>query len=214
MRLYSYVVTHDTGFAPNPFFGFCTLACCKPIIRKTAEKGDWIVGLTPGAAPKKIVYFMRVDEVMESYADYWSDPRFQAKRPSKAGGVRGKCGDNIYQPLETASGGYRQLPSTHSNKENREIEDEENKARDLAGKRVLVSENFAYFGSNGMLLPPELSKLIVGRGHRCNLSEELKDDFLRFTKTVNFGLQGAPKSWPEGEDSWASGCGCTPRRKR
>ena len=24
MTLYSHVVTHDTGFAPNPFFGYCT----------------------------------------------------------------------------------------------------------------------------------------------------------------------------------------------
>lgn len=49
MRLYSYVVKHDTGFAPNPFFGYCTVACCKSEIRLKAEKGHWIVGLTPKA---------------------------------------------------------------------------------------------------------------------------------------------------------------------
>jgi hypothetical protein len=62
--LYSYVVVHDTGFSPNPFFGFCTLACCKPEIRRKAEEGDWIVGLTPKAQGNKVVYFMQVDEVM------------------------------------------------------------------------------------------------------------------------------------------------------
>jgi Nucleotide modification associated domain 2 len=56
MTLYSYIVTHDTGFAPNPFFGFCTLACCKPGIRKHADKLDWIVGLTPKAQENKVVY--------------------------------------------------------------------------------------------------------------------------------------------------------------
>ena len=45
MKLYSYILTHDTGFSPNPFFGYCTLACCKPDIRRVAKVGDWIVGL-------------------------------------------------------------------------------------------------------------------------------------------------------------------------
>lgn len=45
MRLYVYVVTHDTGFAPNPFHGYCTLATCKPHIRGRAEAGDWVIGL-------------------------------------------------------------------------------------------------------------------------------------------------------------------------
>lgn len=47
MHVYSYIVTHDTGFAPNPFHGVLTLACCKPAIRRAAEVGDVIVGLTP-----------------------------------------------------------------------------------------------------------------------------------------------------------------------
>jgi len=41
--LYSYVVRYDSGFAPNPFGGYCTLATCKPEIRKTAQLGDWLV---------------------------------------------------------------------------------------------------------------------------------------------------------------------------
>ena len=32
--VYEYVMTSDSGFAPNPFHGTCTLACCKPKIRK------------------------------------------------------------------------------------------------------------------------------------------------------------------------------------
>ena len=34
MIVYEYVMKCDTGFAPNPFYGTCTLACCKPRIRK------------------------------------------------------------------------------------------------------------------------------------------------------------------------------------
>ncbi len=43
-RIYSYVVRYDSGFAPNPFYGYCTLATCKPDIRRGAEVGDWVVG--------------------------------------------------------------------------------------------------------------------------------------------------------------------------
>ena len=44
-RVYTYVLASDVGFAPNPFAGYCTVACCKPVIRRTARVGDWIVDL-------------------------------------------------------------------------------------------------------------------------------------------------------------------------
>ncbi len=59
MRLVSYILTSDTGFAPNPFFRYCTLACCKPQIRRSAEPGDWIVGISRKADGNRIVYAMR-----------------------------------------------------------------------------------------------------------------------------------------------------------
>lgn len=34
MKIYTYIMTDDYSFAPNPYFGLCTLACCKPKIRK------------------------------------------------------------------------------------------------------------------------------------------------------------------------------------
>jgi hypothetical protein len=86
LMLYSYIVRHDSGFAP--FFGYCTLACCKPGIRKYAKKGDWIVGLTPRhrGIGNRIVFFMEVEESL-SFDDYWRDPRFQQKRPKLNAGL-------------------------------------------------------------------------------------------------------------------------------
>jgi hypothetical protein len=207
MKLYSYIVTHDTGFAPNPFFGYCTLACCKPNIRRTAEKGDWVVGLTPRASGNRIVYFMRVDDVMKSFADYWNDSRFKVKKPIFTDGVRGRRGDNIYEPL--ASGGYRQLPSRHSNGD---AEDAETKQKDLSGKRILISETFAYFGSDALPLPLELQSLVVTRGHRCQFSDEVKVEFIRFAGSVGFGIHGAPGQWQDDDDSWMQGSGCKPKK--
>jgi hypothetical protein len=84
-KLFSYVVDHDYGFAPNPFRGYCTLARCKfgkkrKNIVELAEKGDWFVG-TGGANTKlsaghgKLIYAMRVDEKL-TFADYFNDERF------------------------------------------------------------------------------------------------------------------------------------------
>lgn len=41
MIVYEYVMTSDSGFAPNPFHGACTLACCKPKIRKGVANEIW-----------------------------------------------------------------------------------------------------------------------------------------------------------------------------
>ena len=59
MTLYSYTIAIDTGFAPNPFNGFCTLACCKPGIRRTAQDGDYVVGIGPKGSGNRVVYAMR-----------------------------------------------------------------------------------------------------------------------------------------------------------
>ena len=60
MKVFSYVVEHDNGLAPNPYFGYCTLCRCKfrekpgghRNIVELAEKGDWIIG-TGGANLEK-----------------------------------------------------------------------------------------------------------------------------------------------------------------
>ena len=90
-KLYSYVVDHDYGYAPNPFDGYCTLAQCmygkkSKNITDVAEPGDWIVG-TGGvkkvsAGHGKIIYAMRVDEKI-SLAEYYSDCRFKGRKDNK-----------------------------------------------------------------------------------------------------------------------------------
>ncbi|MBK9047533.1 MAG: hypothetical protein IPL74_12755 [Bacteroidetes bacterium] len=58
MIMYSYLIEHDLGLAPNPFGKYCTLAVCKSEIRKSKKLsiGDWIIGTGSGdleAATKK-----------------------------------------------------------------------------------------------------------------------------------------------------------------
>lgn len=97
MTLFSYVIEHDLGFAPNPFHGVCTLACCKPQIRKIAKVGDYILG-TGAVDPKlagHLCYWMRVDEVI-GFDDYWQDRRFRRKKAVMSGSTVLRYGDNIY----------------------------------------------------------------------------------------------------------------------
>jgi len=197
MKIYSYIITDDTGFSPNPFWGYCTLANCKPAIRRTAGEGDWIVGLTPKSTGNKIVYAIKVSEIM-TYNEYYHDIRFKSKLPdfTKADVVY-KCGDNIYEPLPT--GGYRQLRSMHSNGE---IENEETKKHDLSGRNVLVSKEFYYFGSCARELIDKLDDMKVGRAHKCRFSPEVISSFLDFIAGEKQGIHGPPSIWPKTDKSW------------
>src|SRR3989304_5404176 len=86
LRLFSYKQTHDTGFAPNPFHGACTLATCKPRIRELKQVGDWIAGFTSKrlngdqVGCERLIYLMQVAEKLPFEA-YHTDPRFAAKIP-------------------------------------------------------------------------------------------------------------------------------------
>lgn len=44
-KLLKYVMTSDSGLAPNPYFGVCSLALCTPNhMNAKLKPGDWIVG--------------------------------------------------------------------------------------------------------------------------------------------------------------------------
>ena len=100
MRLYSYVVARDYGFAPNPFHGICTLATCKPRIRRSAEVGDWIIGTgsKPNGMQGQLIYAMKVTDSC-TFDEYWTNPSFQCKKPNLRGSLKQAYGDNIYLSL-------------------------------------------------------------------------------------------------------------------
>lgn len=186
-RVFSYVVRFDSGFAPNPWHGFCTLACCKPSIRRTAEPGDLIVGMSSRC--ERVVYMMRVDEKLD-FASYWCDPRFRSKRAdARSTDPILKRGDNIYEPLP--DGGFRQHPSNHWDFENNR-EDVRMKRGDLKGRGILVATDFVYFGGSGSPLPDYLSFLKIGRAHRCRLEPDQIEEVERFFRSLPRGVKGSP----------------------
>lgn len=96
-KVFVYVVDRDFGFAPNPFHGSCTLATCKPVIRKSAALGDWVVGMGGSRlkATGRRIFAMRVDRKI-SFNEYWNAPEFRNKKPVRNGSAKMMVGDNIY----------------------------------------------------------------------------------------------------------------------
>ena len=161
--------------------------------------GDWVVGLSPKAKGNRVVYAMRIDEIL-LFDHYYRDERFAVKIPDfDTGEIVCKCGDNIYEPL--SNGDFRQLRSMHSKDKGPE-EDLKTKKRDLGGENVLISRNFHYFGSQGPELPDNLSELKVGRAHKNKFSQEVISRFLRFIATDPKGISGPPNKWLSKDQSW------------
>src|ERR1039457_3652960 len=92
VKIYSYVVHHDEGRRPDPYFKVCTLCGCKcrsspkkpRNIEELAKKEDWVIG-TGGAGKRsagrgKLIYAMRVDEKLPR-GEYVN--RFREKKPER-----------------------------------------------------------------------------------------------------------------------------------
>ncbi len=192
MRLYGYVITRDFGFAPNPYYGICTLATCKPKIRKTAEIGDWVAGFGGSATLVKgrLVYIMRISEKI-AFDDYWNGIKFDKKKPNFLKSRKACYGDNIYHHDD--KGEWIQENSHHS------FEDEinyKNLYKDTSEDAVLISEKFWYFGNNAPELPSNLDSLKhQSRGHKIAKDQNIIIRLIDWLEN-NFeeGINGRPFS--------------------
>lgn len=194
-RLFSYIVSWDGGLAPNPYWGFCTLAVCKPQVRRNAGEGDWIVGLSPKQFGYNIVYAMKVWGT-PSFAEYFEDGRFGLKKPDlESEDQRRVMGDNFYR-FDSRCGRYVQLESAHSHSDG--TENLAHKRRDLSGEQVLIAGDFYYFGGDGPRLPGQLDFLTVGRGHRNNFDSKEVAETIRFLDNFEAGSQGVPRDMESG----------------
>lgn len=201
MALHSYVVRYDSGFAPNPFYGYCTLATCKPKIRAAAQIGDWIVGSGSKSADAtqagRLVYAMRVEEAL-SWEQYSADARFKSKQPFRRGSRKQSCGDNIYFRTDPHVP-WQQRDSFHSREDG--SADPAHVKRDTGVNRVLVSQQFLYIGGDGPMLPDICdargrSLCKTGIGHSKFDDPVLIRDFVAWLTNLGAtGFQGVPFEW-------------------
>ncbi len=106
-----YRMTHDSGFAPNPFWGYLTLSACTPNHSDQAKGlkiGDWIIGVEAkslaeqrrkkGLNPnveQSLIYVAKIDEIL-NLNEYFQDKRFEKKKFRKSYDYKEGRGDNIY----------------------------------------------------------------------------------------------------------------------
>lgn len=209
-RLFTYTIPVDDGAAPNPFHGMCSLAICKPGIRRVAKPDDWVAGLGSKNAPSgdlsgHLVYAMRVEEVM-SLRDY--DINASSRWPHRIPNVQSSAlqdhlGDCIY---DFSSGDAIQRAGVHG---------PDNVATDLRGENVLVSKDFYYFGSRARRLPDYLRPIChQTQGHRSNSNAPFFDQFVSWVRSL-VSTPGQLYGWPDHIVDWGSitACGgCTPRK--
>ena len=207
MRLFAYKLTDDTGFAPNPFHGVCTLATCKSYIRLHKRREDWIAGFTSvelnrdGVGCERLVYLMQVSEKLP-FGSYYTEPRFAKKIPRQGAN---RCvevvGDNIYGIRD---GVVFQISNLFHRPEKL--------AEDTSGQFVLIAKTFAYFGSEPLVIPDDLRPAVPSGAARHGV---LTKDAARARAFVDFvlskgkGIHAQPTSWKNGDTSWKrrSSCG-------
>jgi hypothetical protein len=190
--IYVYVVDRDFGFAPNPFHGLCSLATCKPKIRKKAQLGDWVVGMGGGRlkATGQCLFAMKVTSKV-TFDEYWSNDLYKDKKPVRNGSKKTIVGDNIYHQVNQE---WVQQDSHHSYPDG--SPNPHNVKNDTQSNAVLLSDHFYYFGNTA----PQISSEILnnmgyknGRSYR-KFSEDKALPLLSYLQS-NFTLnklQGDP----------------------
>lgn len=203
MAVRGYKLTHDSGFAPNPFHGTLTLATCMVKIRSTRQRGDWVAGFASAKLvdlarangveipSMGLIYLARVSEVM-SLGCYFEDPRFALKK-NKIDSPHEieRAGDNIYH--HDATGAYAQVRNLHH--------EPGYLPHDVSGINALVCADFWYLGRK-CFVPEGGWRSLLGsqRIEKARLSA-LPEDFVqsmllllraRGTKT---GINADPCLW-------------------
>jgi len=196
-----YVMTVDTGFAPNPFHGVCTLAACTPNhCKANLKEGDLIAGCFRSKKATKLVYVMEVEKVLD-LDGYWRDSRFACKKPSKNGTPEEQAGDNLYhyhrgQWVQHRDARYHRKPPQE--RFDPSLKPRPAWMKDVRGNKVFVGKRFVYFGDNAVNLTAKFAKFLpTGQGIKYLKAES--EDFAAFRKwaspRLKLGRLGMPRDW-------------------
>ncbi len=169
MRTYLYKLTSDRGGAPcaiRPVAGeqpLLTLAICKPAIRRTAQPGDRILGITShslassdGYPLNAVIYAAILHDGLDS-RDYFT-PSY-THRP-----------DCIYQ-FHRQNGTAAHTGRTQLHAAPEHILKDLGRYPFYRNGRILLSYDFRYFGASAVRIPSRLHLLnqaaeTLGQGHR------------------------------------------------
>ena len=134
-RLYVYKLTTDNGGAPCIDGGrLLTLAICMPVIRRMARVGDFVFGFAGNSLSRdnRLIYIARVKSVEED-GDYYEKATYQDR------------GDRIY--IRGDDGQFSLLSDACYHKDGTQLEHDLGSPPEYERARVLISDDFRYFGS-------------------------------------------------------------------
>ena len=160
MRLCSYTVKHDKGFAPNPFWCYCTLAACASNHQGGVrlECSDWLVAMEDTNHGNKLLYKMEVHERLH-FVEYFTDSKFQKNKLVMTGTWRQRCGDDIYYMQNRK---WKQLPTLY-------LFGRAHLKKDTKYPYVFIGRRFYCFGENAVPISEQFGTLIKDRqGTKCS----------------------------------------------
>lgn len=208
-KLYFYKLTVDDGGAPCVDQEMLSLAICKPMIRRTAEKGDIIVGFAANSLHQdnRLIYVARITSKLAN-GDYYRLEKYKS-RP-----------DRIYKWRDgrfahRAGALYHGMPW--------DLVHDLGHHPAYPRANTLLSNDFCYFGSSGSSAYkesfPEVKEAIsaLGRGHRVHhealLLSELEELAAGTLERKSASIQGKPSSEARcGVSHRGGGCGVAERK--
>lgn len=124
---------------------------------------------------------------------YWEEERFFAKRAVMNGSLEQRFGDNIYH--QGAGGNWVQEDSRHSY--DAEANDRNLKRDTGTTTRVLLSDDFIYWGENAPQLPDSLSRFAIGRiGYENRYTDKDVTELVEWARSKgDKGVAGDPLEW-------------------
>jgi len=207
--IYFYKLTVDDGGAPCVEKGLLSLSICKPMLRRTAEKGDIVMGIAANSlhADNRLIYVARVNEKLEN-GDYY--------RPGKHNG-RADC---IY---EWQGGRFAQRAGALYHGSAGDLGHDLGQHPNYPRANTLLSHEFCYFGASGSDAYKKAFPLVaravaaLGRGHRVHHDAKLLTELEKLARWScdldGACIQGKPKSGPRcGVSHRGGGCGVAERK--
>ncbi len=176
-RIWRYVLAADNGMAPCPQAGMLSLTCCKPMIRRNADLGDWVVGFLPkGKGRGRVAWAGRIASKIP-LGDY------QARHPGRHDALYRRTGmrDGV-EVLEPLCDDY------HA--------DHGSRSTDMSGKNALTFEPFWYWGGEAVSAPEWLADLAhyyIGQTTKGSTPERVIELEAWLRSLSKPGIHGEPR---------------------
>lgn len=160
-RIIYYKIVHDDGVAPCVADNLLSLSVGKPVVRRSAAVGDWLLGFAASslATDNRLIYVACIDERLMQ-GDYFRHAEYERRK------------DCIYRWDGHAF--VLRAGATHHHDTARFLEHDLGKAPEYAGAVTLLARKYRYYGMGGTddykHRFPALGAVVtkLGQGHRSN----------------------------------------------